>query len=257
MAIAVTLLSFGLGIAIGCAVLQPEPVPRAANRAEDAQANQAQADELRAIVAELRAIRDQIAAADKHRADEAARDGPPVWSNWALFGAAIVAGWFAYLNLRKLTRQTAAADRTARAAWMAERAYVTISHVTNLDFTREANGAWYWVEIRNHGKTPATVLGGKMAIELGAEGTAAPRVIPTRIFQMLPPAFLAPGGFYRFDSVAFTSEPGVFERTIAFHSSIGRTARTLVGRGKLTIKTCSEVVIVAATPATCGAGPVN
>lgn len=102
----------------------------------------------------------------------------------------------------------------------AERAYVTISHVTPhsgqpgyqpLDYTNEPDKVWFWVEIRNHGRTPADVLGGIITVELGPVGSMPPE-IPTRGFAKIPPAFLVPNDWIRFHSLVFPFDPADLRR---------------------------------------------
>jgi hypothetical protein len=100
-----------------CSLARQEP--QQPNQPQD---NQTPADEqpetqLGVIAKELRAIREQYAKSEQERT---AREqswwsdgGPPVWSNWALFIIAIIAGWYtrrAFLHQRDAARLTERAD---------------------------------------------------------------------------------------------------------------------------------------------------
>lgn len=119
-------------------------------------------------------------------------------------------------------RETATTlNATLKTSREIERGYITISHVTPppsyviLDFD-EPGAVWFEVEIRNHGRTPADVLGGVLTVEIGPANSMPPEKIPTGRFARIPPAFLVANNAVRFRTMVhgFTEDQikGVRER---------------------------------------------
>jgi hypothetical protein len=90
------------------------------------------------------------------------------------------------------------------------RARVAMSHSQR---TREMNAGrldvddrgavFFEIAVTNHGNTPADVLGGVIAVEIGPDGTDAPPTIPTKAYQCIAPAFLVPGSHITMTGLLF------------------------------------------------------
>jgi len=140
--------------------------------------------------------------------------------NWVIVFLTLALAWLAREE-KNLNRKTLAHTEAV------ERAYVTISHTpaTVEDkagrIESEPGGlVWFEVTIKNYGNTPAEVLGGMMAVEIGPEGSSAPSVIPTGKYQPIPPCFLVPQGHVTFRSLVWGPTEDEIRRALHFKSEL-------------------------------------
>lgn len=92
------------------------------------------------------------------------------------------------------TRTSAvAAAANANGVIQAERAYVAMAHTSYLLKFDEPDAIWFEVQIRNHGRTPGTVLGGAVRVVFGPIDHQAPETLaPDGTTTSIAPAFLVP-----------------------------------------------------------------
>lgn len=155
---------------------------------------------------DLHAINERQARDEAQRAKGDApawRDAiaPATWSNWILAILALVAAVVGIWTLRQLGRQTTAAVDSANAAktsadavMRAERAYVTMSRTSKLRFGDGPDGTIRFdLEVQNHGKTPANILGGGIKVTFSDLGHAPPEMSMDGALFPIPRCFLVPG----------------------------------------------------------------
>ena len=190
-------LSGWLATATLAARSQPVPEPT-----DQPAGNQQVGDEsaLQSIASELREIREETTRIEQQRAERDSRPGPPIYSTWVLILVTGGAVYGAFLTLGAIKRQVDAsvdaanaAKTSADAVMLAERAYVTISRKSKLRISDDPTGAiGFDFEVKNHGRTPAHILGGRLTIAFSDYGTPAP-VMPSHSGIAIPPIFLVPG----------------------------------------------------------------
>jgi hypothetical protein len=153
-----------------------QPLPRTNEQTDQTQKDHEIADQLRAIHAELRAINQRQADQEKRSTEQQPQQRnnegvfwPPVWSNWALVLAAVIAAHIAIETLKSIGRQTkanvieakatrVAANTSTKSMLLGQRAFFTMDKftTTSMDFADGRRDHFRVViEYKNFGQTPA------------------------------------------------------------------------------------------------------
>lgn len=123
---------------------------------------------LRSVAAELRAIREQAAEAERKRACRDSRPGEPIWSNWVLIvvtGAAVIAAFMSLGALKKQVNAGLIAAKAAQASakvaerhmYFSLRARMGLKQVIAQNFAQEAESTIH-VVFQNFGGKGAYIL---------------------------------------------------------------------------------------------------
>jgi hypothetical protein len=122
-----------------------------------------------ALVAELRAMRQQAAEDARSRATQKDPGGPPIWSNWVLIIVAGFAGFVAWMTLRPIRQE---ANATAEMMRVSHRPKIKIRNVV--------------VPGLNYEHPPAKLTGSLWAHNAGASPAIVARLHAQWMFDPLP-----------------------------------------------------------------------